>query len=168
MLCRRLLTFDCRVIAYDPYIDADTAAELGVELVSLEEAFACADVVSLHTPLLDETVGLITGKLLASMKRGATLINTARGELVNEPEMIEVLKARPDLFAALDVTATEPPLADSMLYVLPNVALTPHIAGCTGADCRRLGRCMIEETRRFLNGENLRWQITRDKLAILA
>jgi phosphoglycerate dehydrogenase-like enzyme len=162
------LTFDFRVIAYDPYVDPATAAELGVELVSLEEAFACADVVSLHTPLLDETTGMITGKLLSSMKRRATLINTARGELINEPEMIEVLKARPDLFALLDVTEIEPPRTDSPLYVLPNVVLTPHIAGCTGGDCRRLGRCMIEETRRFLNGESLRWQITREKLALLA
>jgi len=168
MLCKRLLAFDFKVIAYDPYIDPATAAELGVQLVSLEEAFASADVVSLHTPLLDETTGMITGDLLSSMKRGVTLINTARGELINEPEMIEVLTNRPDLFAVLDVTVTEPPLADSLLYVLPNVALTPHIAGCTGGDCRRLGRCMIEETQRFLNGESLRWQITREKLALLA
>ena len=96
------------------------------------------------------------------------MINTARGEIVDEPDMIEALTERPDLFAVLDVTKTEPPPGDSMLYVLPNVALTPHIAGCTGGDCRRLGRCMIEETRRFLNGEELLWQITREKLAILA
>ena len=165
LLRERMRPFDFRVIAYDPYLPAASAAELDVELVSLEEAFACADVVSLHSPLFEETAGMITGKLIRSMKRGATLINTARGGIVNEPEMIDALKKRPDLLALLDVTESEPPEEDSPLYVLPNVALTPHIAGSTGADRRRMGGYMIDETRRFLNGENLRWRITREKMA---
>ena len=168
LLRKNLKAFDFRVIAYDPYLDAATAAELDVKMVSLEEAFAAADVVSLHTPLLDETMGMITGKLISSMKRGATLINTARGALIKEPELVEVLKNRPDLFAVLDVTEPEPPGRDSLLYILPNVVLTPHIAGSTGADCSRMGRYMIEETRRFLNGENLQWRITPEKASALA
>jgi len=168
LLRKKLRAFDFKVIAYDPYIDPSTAAELDVEMVSLEEAFASADIVSLHTPLLDETAGMISGKLISSMKHGATLINTARGKIVNEPEMIEVLTKRPDLVAVLDVTEEEPPLEDSPLYSLPNVVLTPHIAGSTGADCQRMGRYMIDETHRFLKGQNMQWQITREIASTLA
>lgn len=168
LLRKKLQAFDIKVIAYDPYIDPETAAELDVEMVSLEEAFSSADIVTLHTPLLEETAGMITGDHISLMKHGATLINTARGEIVNESEMIEVLTKRPDLIAVLDVTEKEPPVKDSMLYILPNVVLTPHIAGSTGADCRRMGRYMIDETHRFLKGQSMHWQITREIASNLA
>src|SRR5205823_690272 len=116
--------------------------------------------VSLHTPHLPETEGMITGRHLDSMKRGATFINTARGQVVREGEMIEVLSRRPDLQAVLDVTAPEPPAADSPLYTLENVVLTPHIAGSLGEECRRMGRYMVDELRRYLAGEPLKWQVT--------
>ena len=114
-----------RVLAYDPFLTPETAAELNVESVGLEELFRSCDVVSLHTPWLPETVGMITGAHLASMKANATFINTARGAIVNEPEMIAVLQQRSDLFALLDVTYPEPPAAGSPLYSLPNVLLNP-------------------------------------------
>ena len=98
-----------RVLAYDPFLTPVLAAELNVEPVGLEELFRSCDVVSLHTPWLPETVGMITGAHLASMKEGAAFINTARGAVVNEPEMIAVLQQRPDLYALLDVTHPEPP-----------------------------------------------------------
>jgi phosphoglycerate dehydrogenase-like enzyme len=168
MVAERLRHFDARVIAYDPFIAPEEATELGVELVSLEEAFASADIVSLHTPLLAETVGMIDGHLFSSMKKGAVFINTARGRLIKEDEMAEVLRKRTDLFALLDLTVDEPPQPDSPLYILPNVRLTPHIAGSTGTEIRRMGRCMVEEASRFLAGKPLRWQITREKEKILA
>jgi len=168
LVAEKLRHFDVRVIAYDPFASAEEASKLGVKLVSLEEAFATADVVSLHTPLLEETTGMIDGKLLSSMKKGAVFINTARGGLVKEPEMIEALSRRGDLFALIDHTTDEPPAKDSRLYTLPNVRLTPHIAGSTGSEIRRMGHCMVEEVRRFLNGEPLQWQITREKEKILA
>jgi phosphoglycerate dehydrogenase-like enzyme len=133
-----------------------------VELLPLDELFRRADVVSLHTPLLKETEGMITGAHLASMKPGATFINTARGAIVREKEMIEALKKRPDLQAVLDVTHPEPPEPGSPLYTLPNVILTPHIAGSMDGECRRMGRYMVEELRRFVDGKPLRWQITRE------
>lgn len=167
-VCELLKPFDLKILAYDPFVSPEEAEKLGVELVSLEEIFQRADVVSLHAPWLKETEGMITGAHFLSMKPGASFINTARGAIVREKEMIEALQARPDLFAVLDVTYPEPPSPDSPLYTLPNVVLTPHIAGSMDGECRRMGRYMVEELRRYVNGEPLRWRITRERAAILA
>jgi len=168
MVCEHLRRFDLNVIAYDPFVSAQEAATLGVTLVTLEELFAQADVVSLHAPWIDETVGLITGAHLAAMKNGATFINTARGAIVREEEMIAVLQARPDLLAILDVTYPEPPVAGSPLYTLPNVILTPHIAGSMDAECQRMGQIVLDELKRYLAGEALQWAISREQAAIMA
>jgi phosphoglycerate dehydrogenase-like enzyme len=156
---QRLVPFDLRVIAHDPTVEKVEAASLDVDLTPLEALFARSDVVSLHAPLIPETVGMITGTLLAGMKNGATFINTARGAIVCEKEMIEVLRARPDLTAVLDVTDPEPPLSDSPLFDLPNVVLTPHIAGSLHGECGRLGQWISDEVQRYLAGEPLRGQI---------
>jgi phosphoglycerate dehydrogenase-like enzyme len=126
----------------------------------MEELFVRSDVVSLHTPLLIETHGIITGDHFKSMKRGATFINTARGQIVREREMIDVLSDRPDLWAVLDVTNDEPPRPQSELYDLPNVVLTPHMAGSVGKECRRMGQYMVDELKRYLAGEPLKWVVT--------
>jgi len=102
------------------------------------------------------------------MREGATFINTARGEVVNEAEMIEVLKARPDLTAILDVTFPEPAATDSPLRTLPNVLLTPHIAGSMGRECARMGRFAAEEISRFLVGSPLLGEITYEQSLRLA
>lgn len=167
-LRERLRAFDMRVIAYDPFMSKADAASLGVELVSLEKLFQRADVVSLHTPWLKETEGMITGAHFRSMKQDSTFINTARGAVVRETEMIEVLTERPDLFAVLDVTHPEPPKPGSPLYTLPNVVLTPHIAGSKDAECQRMGRTMAEELENYLAGKPLRWEITREKAKLLS
>jgi phosphoglycerate dehydrogenase-like enzyme len=164
----RLRPFDLRVVAYDPFVTPEEAHALGVDLMSLEDLFASSDVVSLHVPLLPETEGMILGSHLASMKRNATLINTSRGAVVREAEMVEVLGERPDLWAILDVTHPEPPEPDSRLYDLPNVVLTPHIAGSLGSECRRMGRLVVEELRRYVTGEPLEHEITRERAALMA
>ncbi len=168
MVCQHLQHFDLKVIAYDPFVTASDAAKLGVELCSLENLFQRADVVSLHAPWLAETVGMITGAHLAALPPGATFINTARGALVREQEMIDVLQQRPDLLAVLDVTYPEPPVAGSPLYTLPNVILTPHIAGSLDAECQRMGQLVVDELRRYLAGEPLQWAITRQQAALMA
>jgi phosphoglycerate dehydrogenase-like enzyme len=157
-----LRSFDLRIVVFDPFISSEDAQQLGVKLVALDELFRVSDVVSLHTPLLKETRGLITGAHLASMKQGATFLNTARGAVVREEEMIQVLKDRPDLQAVLDVTHPEPPVKGSALYTLPNVVLTPHIAGSKDAECRRMGRAMVDELNRYLDGKPLQWAVTRE------
>ena len=167
-VCRLLQPFDLTVIAYDPYISLDEAAELQVELCSLEEIFQQADVVSLHSPRLKKTEGMITGDHLASMKESATFINTSRGAIVREMEMIEVLQKRPDLQAILDVTDPEPPEPASLLYVLPNVVLTPHIAGGMNNECRRQGEIVVDQLKRYLNREPLQWSITEERAKIMA
>ena len=164
----RLRPFDLRVVAYDPFVTPEEAHVLGVDLMSLEDLFASSDVVSLHVPLLPETEGMILGSYLASMKRNATLINTSRGAVVREAEMVEVLGERPDLWAVLDVTHPEPPEPDSRLYDLPNVVLTPHIAGSLGNECRRMGRLVVDELRRYVTGEPLKHEITRERAPLMA
>ena len=104
----------------------------------------------------------------AAMKPGATFINTARGAVVHEQELINVLKERSDLFAVLDVTDPEPAAPDSPLYTMPNVVITPHIAGSLGHECRRLGRMMIEEFQRYSRGEPLLSEVTSHELALKA
>lgn len=168
IMVQRLRTFDVKVIAYDPFVSAEQGAALGVEMVSLDELFRRADVVSVHTPWLKETEGLITGSHIASMKPYATFINTSRGAVVCEADMLAVLADRPDLVAVIDVTFPEPPAEDSPLYTLPNVVLTPHIAGAINAECRRMGQMMIAELERFLAGQPLKWALTREQVAIMA
>jgi phosphoglycerate dehydrogenase-like enzyme len=164
----RLQPFALNVVAYDPYVTSEEARVLGVDLISLEDLFVSSEVVSLHAPWLPETEGMILGSHLASMKRNATLINTSRGAVVREAEMVEVLEERPDLWAVLDVTHPEPPEPDSRLYDLPNVVLTPHIAGSLGGECRRMGRLVVDELRQYVAGEPLEYEITRERAALLA
>jgi phosphoglycerate dehydrogenase-like enzyme len=159
-LLRLLHSFDLRTLVYDPYISAEEIRSLGAEAAGLEEIFASADVVSLHAPELEETRGLISGEHLRSMKPRATFINTARGSIVRERELYNVARLRPDLQFVLDVIHPEPPEADSPIFHLPNVFVTPHIAGAMGRECRRMGRYMLEELDRYLAGEPLRWAIT--------
>ncbi|MEX2381842.1 MAG: hydroxyacid dehydrogenase [Opitutales bacterium] len=164
----RLRPFDIEVIAFDPLLDETAATKLGVELVSLDELFCRSDVVSLHAPLLEETVGMVRKEHFASMKLNATFINTARGAIIDEAGLVEILSERPDLHAVLDVTSPEPPDEGSILYSLSNVTLTPHIAGSVNRECRRMGRHMIDELNRYLKREPLRWRLSKEGAAVLA
>ncbi len=168
-VCRYIQTVtEMKIIAYDPYVGSDQARAMGVELCSLDDIFSQSDIVSLHTPVLEETKGMITGRHFEMMKPDSSFINTARGVLVKEDEMIDVLKRRSDITAVLDVTEPEPPNSNSPLYELKNVVLTPHIAGCMGPECKRMSKYMIDELERFINGKKLKWQITKERSLILA
>lgn len=168
-LCQLLQPFHVTKVAYDPFVRDETLRELGVARAeSLEEIFAESDVVTIHTPWLKETEGMVTGELLAAMKPNATFINTSRGALVREDELVEVLTTRPDLTAVLDVTWPEPAAADSRLYTLPNVILTPHIAGSVGTEVLRMADLMIEEFLLWAEGQPLRYAVTRELMARVA
>ncbi|MGC4949750.1 hydroxyacid dehydrogenase [Streptomyces sp. DT224] len=146
-----LRPFDLAVLLYDPFVTAEEAARLGVEPAALDELCARADVVSVHAPQLPDTHHMIGAGQLALMRTGSTLINTARGSLIDEAALLrELVPGR--LHAVLDVTEPEPPPADSPLYDLPNVLLTPHVAGSLGNELHRMTDHALDELERYAQG----------------
>ncbi len=160
LLRKKLADYPLTVIAHDPFLTESRAAELNVTPVSLEELFATSYIVSNHIPDLPTTRHVLTRKLFASLRDGATFINTGRGAQVVEADLIAVLKERRDLTALLDVTDPEPPPADSELWRLPNVIISPHIGGTTGNEVVRLADCAIDEFEAWRDGKPLRYQVT--------
>lgn len=158
--------FGPRILLYDPYISAEQAAALGAEQVGLDDLLRRADIVSLHAPAKPDTYQLLDARRLALMKDDALLINTARGNLIDETALMAEL-SRGRFFAFLDVTDPEPPAPDSPLRRLPNVVVIPHIAGCI-EDCTRLGDLAVEELRRFFAGEDAVYRITKELLERIA
>jgi len=130
-IAKRALAFEMTVIAHDPYIPEDIAADLGVELVSLDELYRRADFITLHSVITDETRGMVNAATLGKMKQGVRIINAARGALINESELAEAIKSGQVGGAALDVYEQEPPQADNPLVGLPGVVHTPHLAAST-------------------------------------
>lgn len=163
----RLSAYDVDVLCCDPKLSAEDAAGLGAELADMEDIFRVCDAVSLHAPNIAATEQMIGGEHFRSMKAGAVFVNTARGRLIKEGEMVAELE-RGRIFAFIDVTDPEPPHPDSPLYTLPNVFLTPHLAGALGQEIHRNGRYAIEELRRYLEGEEPRWPVTRDMMEWMA
>ncbi|WP_406011011.1 hydroxyacid dehydrogenase [Streptomyces sp. NBC_00637] len=139
-----LRPFDFAVTLYDPCVDAVEAAALGVELVPLDELMRTSDIVSLHAPDIPETYRMLDRRRLSLMPDGSVLVNTSRGALVDPDALTDEL-VRGRIGAVLDVTEPEPLPADSPLYRLPNVFLTPHIAGSLGNELERLGRTVVDE-----------------------
>lgn len=155
---RRLLEllrpFDFSVTLYDPYVDAAEAAALGAALLPLDELLRTSDIVSLHAPDIPETYRMLDRRRLSLMPDGAVLINTSRGALVDPGALTdELVSGR--IGAVLDVTEPEPLPADSPLYRLPNVFLTPHIAGSLGNELERMGRTVADELARLGAGAPL-------------
>lgn len=148
---RLLASFGASALLFDPFVSQDEAVQLGVTLVDLDDLVQRADIVSLHAPAKPDTHHLLNARRLALLKDDAVLVNTARGSLVDEKALIaELSKGR--LFVFLDVTDPEPPAPYSPLRRLPNVVLTPHLAGCI-ADCGHMGEMAVEELRRVFAGE---------------
>jgi len=162
-----LQPFDLSVLLADPFLTPTAAGALGAELVELDDLLRRADVVSLHAPALPETRHLMDRRRLELLRDGATLINTARGWLIDHEALAaELLSGRID--AILDTTEPEVLPADSPLYDLPNVFLTPHIAGSMGRETQRMADLAIDEIERFVRGEPFRYGIRQDDLARIA
>jgi len=152
---RRLLEllrpFDFEVLLYDPYVDSGEAARLGAQLMPLDELLTNSHIVSLHAPDIPETRHMLDRARLSLIPDGGVLINTSRGALVEHAALTdELVSGR--LSAVLDVTDPEPLPSDSPLYTLPNVILTPHIAGSLGNELRRLGEIVASEAERLAEG----------------
>jgi D-3-phosphoglycerate dehydrogenase len=142
--------FDMRVLGFDPYISEAAAREAQVELVPLEKLFAESDFISLHTALSPATQNLINAATLAQMKKGARIINTARGELIDEAALAEALKSGHLAGAAMDVFVQEPPPKDSLLMAMPNVLATPHVAGSTVEAQEEVGTQVAVQIKDYL------------------
>ncbi len=150
-----LQAFDVEILVYDSYLQEGDLKQANVMQVELDELLMRADVVSLHVPGNPSTRHMLDSDRLSLMKDDAVLVNTARGSLIDEEALARQLRHRDHFFAFLDVTDPEPPAPDSPLRHLPNVVVTPHIAGCI-RNCARMSEWAAEELRRFFAGEPLR------------
>ena len=162
---RLLKPYDVRILLFDPFMPADRARdEFGAEVADLETIAKESDVVTIHAPKLEATYHMYNGTHFKLMKDDAVFVNTSRGDNIDEAALIEELE-KGRLFAYLDVTSPEPPVADSPLRKLPNCVLTPHVAGLQSY---RIGNLVVEELRRCFAGEEQKFRVTREMLDTLA
>jgi D-3-phosphoglycerate dehydrogenase len=152
--------FGLKVLTHDPYVAQDVLAKAGVEGVSFDDLLARSDFVSVHAPLLPATRGLMNAAAFAKMKKGAFLINTARGPLVDEAALVAALDCGQLGGAALDVVTTEPPAKDSPLLGCDNVILTPHTAFYSVEALEELQTKCASDVARVLSGEKAVYPIS--------
>lgn len=149
----KAMAFGFKVIAHDPYVSAASAQELGVELVSFARLLEISDYISIHAPLTPQTRGLFNADAFGRMKKGACIVNTARGPLLDEAALVAALDAGHLGGAALDVVATEPLSKDSPLLGRANVILTPHTAFYSVEALEELQTKCASDVARVLSGE---------------
>lgn len=152
LVLRGLQGHDVEALLYDPFCTPDQARSLDAELVDdLHEMARRSSILTVHAPELAQTRGMISRSVLAALPDGATVVNTARGSLIDQDALVAELQSG-RLRAVLDVTDPEILPPDHPLYDLPNVFLTPHLAGSTGSELRRLGASVVSEVERFVSG----------------
>ena len=160
-----IAAFDMKVQGYDPYVSADVMKSFGVQKVErLEEMLPKIDFLTVHCPLNQETKGMVGKRELAQMKKGAYVINTARGGIVNEKALLEGLNSGHIAAAALDVWEIEPPDPKDPLLNHPQLLGTPHYAGTTEESLYRVGIEAVEEALRFLRGEPPKYPVNPEVL----
>ena len=150
-----------QIAVYDPYLDAAEADRLGVTSMGLSDLFAWSDVAAIHAPVTPETRGMIDADVLVKMRDGGIVVNTARSAVTDESALLaEVRSGR--LQAGLDVFDTEPLPGDSAFYGLPNVIITPHVAGGTVEARYAQGATVVSEIQRFLSGQAMEHEVTAE------
>jgi len=152
LVAQRIAAFGTHVIAYDPYVSPARAAQLGIELLSLDDLLARADFISVHLPKTHETAGLIDKEALAKTKPGVIIVNAARGGLVDEAALAEAISSGHVRAAGIDVFGKEP-CTDSPLFELPQVVVTPHLGASTAEAQDRAGTDVAESVKLALAGE---------------
>lgn len=163
----RLRSYDTEILLYDPYLDVSTARALGCAVVSLEDLCRRSDLVTVHAPALPETRHLLDARRLALLPDGATVLNTARGSLIDTAALTaECVSGR--INAILDVTDPEPLPADHPLLSAPGVWITPHISGARGRELRRLGEYAVAEVERLVAGLPLHGLVEQSDLSRIA
>ena len=164
-LAKQATGFDMKILVHDPYASADAIATTGGTRVSLQDLLTRSDYVSLHTPLTDETRGIIGAPELALMKPTAFIANTARGELIDEGALYRALVNKQIAGAGLEVFHDEPPPADHPLLGLDNVICTPHVAGQTAEALVRTSIAAAKNIRSIFRGEELDILVNREVLS---
>ena len=149
IVCNRARGLHMKVIAYDPYLGEDKADKMGVEKVELDELLKKADFITLHVPLTEQTRNVLSRENLAKTKKGVRIINCARGGLVDEEALVEMLKSGHVAGAAIDVFSTEP-ATDSPLFNLPNVVCTPHLGAATTEAQENVALQVAEQMSNYL------------------
>jgi D-3-phosphoglycerate dehydrogenase len=152
LVAQRLAAFGMNVIAYDPYVQAGRAAQMGVRLASLDELLAASDFISVHLPKTPETIGLIGDEQLHKVKPEVIIVNAARGGIVDEQALYSALKEGRVAAAGLDVFAKEP-CTDSPLFEFENVVATPHLGASTDEAQEKAGIAVAKSVRLALSGE---------------
>ncbi len=161
LVAQRALAFGMNVIASDPYVSAQRAAQMGVELVAVDDALRRADFVTVHLPMTPETEGLIGAEQLAMMKPDARIINTARGGIVDEDALAAALRDGTIAGAALDVFAEEP-ATSSPLFELDNVVVTPHLGASTAEAQDKAGSTIADQVLLALRGDLAQYAVNVD------
>lgn len=153
LVAQRALAFGMRLMAYDPYVSAERARQLGVELVSsLEELLGLADFLTVHLPKTPETLGLIDADMLSLARPGLRIVNTARGGIIDEAALADAIREGRIEGAAIDVFAAEP-TTESPLFALPSVVVTPHLGASTVEAQDKAGQTIAEQVVLALSGE---------------
>lgn len=169
MVIERLKAYRLKVKVFDPFMSEERAKALGVEKVNdLPTLFGECMVISNHLANNPQTERMIDKKCFDRMDPKGVFINTGRGMTVVEEDLIAAMKAEPGRVAVLDVTWPEPPVEGSELYTLPNVILTPHMAGSIGNEVQRMGEYMFEEFTALTSGKPTRWEVSEKMLATMA
>jgi phosphoglycerate dehydrogenase-like enzyme len=160
-------SFDFTVLLHDPYVSGDDPILARARLVSLDDLFGRSSIVSIHAPLLPETIRMVGARQLARMSSGSVLINTARGAIVDHDALVHAVRTN-GLRAVLDVTEPEPLPAGHPLRTLPGVILTPHVAGSLGNELHRLGDSAASELERLAAGRPPRFPVASQSQATTA
>ncbi len=165
---RLLKSYNVTIAIYDPYLSQEEADDLGVTKMELNQMMSWADFVSVHAPKLPETEKLIGREQFNLMKNNSFFINTSRGTIVDYNALVEITPQK-HIEVVIDVTDPNEPLpANNPLRQLPNVFITPHIAGSRGNEQQLMGAMAIEEIRRFVTGQPLRYQVLKEDLPRIA
>ncbi|MBP9988802.1 MAG: hypothetical protein KBT46_04810, partial [Ruminococcus sp.] len=168
MVAEKLKNIDAEVFAYDPFAKKEYAESLGVELCDLKTLFSKCDVISNHLANKKELNDIFNYELFSLMKPNATFINTGRGAQVNEADLAKALRKQHGRTAVLDVLKNENFPLSSPLWWCSNAIMTPHIAGSTGYEVTRLADYIIDEFNAYLNGGELKSEVTSEKLKTMA
>ena len=163
LVAKKMAGFGVDIITYDPYVNREAAKALNVTPVSLEELLQRSDYISVHCPLMDSTRHMFNKEAFQKMKPTAIFVNTARGGVVKEEDLVWALENGIIAMAGLDVTETEPVSVDNPLLKLPNAVVTPHAAWYSEEAVETLQRMVAEEVVRALKGEPLRSPVNHPK-----